>query len=530
MQTCTRICWARQCKDKVSLANAVRVAGAFVISVALICAVAWCVYGSRTAKEYKIQQVAEESISGFPLIPTLVVPVPSPPPGLIGLPAPSLGEVGVIAGINVVGYVRVGLASINRSATTTTFPEINSDESLDASTMRVVSTSPFVLVQKSDGVHVEYVNESGIVSPSDSIAIAGTLPQLRPGGVVFTDVYNNKRVYGLGDGGRIRGLPASGALAFAKNSTRYMVGADAVYFLTYHASIRQSGSDFTVVRVYGADPKTFSVLYPDANFARDDFHYFINGEAVAGITPQSAPPLVMSSNPAAFASVVADSEWLYRVSIVTDPSEAATSVHYLDSGKITKQLLNSVYYRSIYDVDTEAGRHTEYAFKQDEVWYGSTKVAGADPETFELVVGLSDYYTVRGHVSYEYARDAKRVYYMGVEIPGADRATFLPIGSNTAYGADHEHVFLTGIEIPYADPTTFAPLWHPLYEGCSLSEYAKDATRVFYKNQEVIGADAQTFESLLGEYGRDAKGVYFRGVFHPEIDAESFVAPGCGYG
>lgn len=485
---------------------------------------------SRSTSEYTIQHVADANVRGFPSgFIQQIVPAP-PSPGLAGMPAPSLGGSGVIAGVNVVGYMRVGVASINRSATTTSFPEIDSDTSLDASTMRVVSTSPFVLVQKSDGVHAEYVNESGIVSPVDSLSITGPLPQLRSGGIVFTDQYNSKRVYGLGDGGLIRGLPASGALAFATSSTRYLVGTDAIYFLTYHTSINQIGSDFTVVRVPGANPKTFSVLYPDANFARDDSHYFINGEIVADITPQSAPPLVARPSPGTFIGAFADSIWLYRVNVVTDPSETAVSVHYLDSGRITKQPLESVYYLALADVGADAGQHTGYVFKQGGVWFGSTRVAGADPGTFELLVGLSDYYAGRGYVFHTYARDAKRVYYVGVEIPGADRATFLPIGDNTAYGADHKHVFLAGIEIPGANPATFVPLWHPINEGCQLSEYAKDTSHVFYKSQIVVDADPSTFESLIGEYGRDAKGIYFQGIFHPEIDPTSFVAPDCGYG
>ena len=461
--------------------------------------------------------------SGLPMLPMpYLIPAPPLPPMLAELKMAT----GTIAGVEVTGYVLSGVASINRSATTTPFPEVSTDESLDPATMRIVSTDPFVLVQKSDGVHVEYVNASGIVAPSASEEVKrAALPLLLPGGVLFNDQYGNRRVWGLGDGGRIDGLPATGALRFATSSTRYLVGDHGVYFLTYHASIQQQGSDFTVTRVPAADPATFTVLYTDANFARDAALYFMNGEVLTDLSPASAPPIAEG-----YLGVLGDATYLYQVEVKTDPSEASNGRRYLDKGTLTKRSRASIYYRSLGNVDTQAGEYTNYVFKGGAIWYGSMKVAGADPDTFELVVGLTGIYPFKWRPGYSYARDAHAVYYQGVAIPGADPATFLPVAENTAYGADTAHVFYQGTEIPGADPATFKPLWTQPYEGCSLGTYAKDTAHVFYQDKPVVGADPDTFKALLSGYGRDEHGIYYQGVLHPEIDPASFTEPECNYG
>lgn len=465
--------------------------------------------------------------SGVPLPPS-----PIGPPGPFGVQAiqvpmlpvmigPPIGGTGVVAGIDVIGHNPSGLLAINRSATTTSFPVPRADESLDASTMRIVSINPFVFVQKPDGVHIEYVYDSGIAAPGAATTIPKPLPHLVPGAVVFSE-NNNVRVYGLGDGGVVAGLPASDTLRFATSSARYLVDARGVYFLTYAASLMQTAGDFTVVRVQSADPDTFSVLYPDANFARDATHYFMNGKLITDMTPQTAPPLSYSA--------YSDGTWLYQVGFVKDSGEQYTGVRYRDTGTITKKLLKDVYYKKIADVDTANYQYTQYAIKPDGVRYGAMKVAGADSASFELVVGLTDLFSRKGGVSYEYARDNAHVYYQGVQIPDADRETFLPVASNPAYGTDRSHVFLSGVEIPGADPSTFAPLWFPIYEGCSVGMYARDARQVFYKSQAVEGADPESFKALYGEYGRDARGIYFQGIFHPEINPKSFTGPECNYG
>jgi hypothetical protein len=213
-----------------------------------------------------------------------------------------------------------------------------------------------------------------------------------------------------------------------------------------------------------------------------------------------------------------------------NPSEQYSGRRYQDKGTITKELLKDVYYRNITDVNAEKDQYTQYTIKSDGVWYGTMEITGADSASFELIIGLSDFFPMKGGASYEYARDGAHVYYHGVQIPNADRETFIPVASNPAYGTDHSHVFLNGIEISGADPTTFEPLWFPLYEGCPLGMYAKDAHTVFYKNQTVEGADSDSFKALYGEYGRDKRGIYFQGMFHAEINSQSFTEPACNYG
>jgi hypothetical protein len=440
-----------------------------------------------------------------------------------GVPS-MIGNPGVVAGFSVINHIPSGLLGIDRTATTTSLPMPNGDTSLDPVTMQVVSVDPFVLVQKPDGTHIEYIYDSGTIVSDEAKSI--TVPRLVSGGVVFRDQYDTARVYALGDGGVINGLPASASLAFVPNSMRYLSDGRDVYFITLTTtSIMQTAKDFSVSKVPDADAKTFTVLYPEANFAKDANHYFLNGERVTDMTPQTVHPL----SPNMFIAY-ADNQWLYRINFTMDPSEQYSGRRYRDSGTITKEALKDAYYRAIAEVSAEKGQYTQYAIKSDGVWYGAMKIADADRASFELVVGLSDFFSMRGGVSYEYARDATHVYYQGVQIPNADRETFIPVASNSAYSADRSRVFLNGIEIPGADPTTFEPLWYPIYEGCSLGRYAKDARHVFYKNQTVEGADPGSFKALYGEYGRDTKGIYFQGVFHPEIDPQTFVGADCNYG
>lgn len=454
-------------------------------------------------------------------------------PTLIGTPTALLGQPGVVAGIDVTQHFPSGLLTLNRNATTTTsLPIPSPDLSLNPDTMRVISIEPFVLVQKPDGVHVEYIYDSGIVTPENFQKI--TAPELISGGVVFRDTHGTVRVYALGDGGVIAGLPSTPALLFAASSTRYLMDEQGVYFLAYTPpSVMLTSKNIAISKVQGADPKTFTVLYPEANFAKDHAHYFLNEEIVDDMTPKNAHPLPHRNDPSYYSgvdTVYIDSQRLYHIGFVMDPSEQYSGVRYRDRGTITRELLSDVSYRKVADVNPERDQYTKYAVKSDGVWYGAMNISSADNARFELIIGLSDFFSLKGGVSYEYARDESYAYYKGVQIPNADRNTLLPLPLNSAYAADKAHVFFGGQIIPNANPATFEPLWYPIYEGCLLGAYAKDARTVFYKNQTVIGADPNSFKALYDEYGRDKRGIYFQGVFRAEINPQNFTEPVCNYG
>lgn len=58
-----------------------------------------------------------------------------------------------------------------------------------------------------------------------------------------------------------------------------------------------------------------------------------------------------------------------------------------------------------------------------------------------------------------YAKDARRVFYEGCEIPNAHAATFSVDDEN--YARDRAHVFLQGVVVQKADPATFVALEFP---------------------------------------------------------------------
>jgi len=352
--------------------------------------------------------------------------------------------------------------------------------------------------------------------------------------VVFRDESGTARVFALGDGGVIAGLPASKTLAFVASSTRYLSDAHGVYFFTYvRRDLVETAKDVIVTAVQDADPKTFTILHTEANFAEDATHFFLNGEAVPDMTPQGVKPLPRRNNPSYYSGVdmrYYDTQWLYTIGFAMTPDEQYSGRRYQDKGTITKELLKNIYYRPASDTHPEREHFTRYTITAGSVSYNGTEMANADSSSFELITGLLDLYAIKGGVAYEYARDSTSVYYGGVRIPNADRDTFLPVPLNPAYATDKTYVYFGGQVIPNADPVTFESLWFPVYEGCALGMYARDARHVFYKDKIVEGADASSFNALLEDYARDTKGIYLEGIFHEEIDPRSFIEPTCNYG
>ncbi|MFB6306658.1 MAG: DKNYY domain-containing protein, partial [Flavobacteriales bacterium] len=59
--------------------------------------------------------------------------------------------------------------------------------------------------------------------------------------------------------------------------------------------------------------------------------------------------------------------------------------------------------------------------------------------------------------------------------------------------------------------------------------YSRDATDVFWKDDLVEEADAESFEALINEYGKDKNNVYLRGEVQSDLDPDTF-QPECNYG
>jgi predicted transcriptional regulator len=113
-------------------------------------------------------------------------------------------------------------------------------------------------------------------------------------------------------------------------------------------------------------------------------------------------------------------------------------------------------------------------------------ILGADPATF---AGITD---KRGKLT-GYASDGKSVYYLGVQIQGADASTFQPVSNSCDY-------------------------WYAT---------AKDAHAVYYSDYSTVrgadgpetriitGADPKTFIAVVGQQGidtQDANHTYFKGA------------------
>lgn len=106
-------------------------------------------------------------------------------------------------------------------------------------------------------------------------------------------------------------------------------------------------------------------------------------------------------------------------------------------------------------------------------------VSAADPKSFVL---LSDYYS----------KDQRTVFF-GDEPSRADPASFevvsfTPVGKRTAsFGRDAKHVYYLSTQIPGADPGSFVDL---------TGHYAKDEKSVYYRSEALPDADLASFEPL----------------------------------
>ncbi|MFA6405441.1 MAG: DKNYY domain-containing protein [Candidatus Paceibacterota bacterium] len=187
-----------------------------------------------------------------------------------------------------------------------------------------------------------------------------------------------------------------------------------------------------------------------------------------------------------------------------------------------------------YDPQTFEILKSVYGYTKDKngVYYEDKKIAGADPNTFQVLTTPKLSAGKADHATYSYSKDIKNVYYLGQVIPNADPKTFTPIDTGGTYahyyGKDGVSVYEGTTTIPFADPKTFRPLWYPIYEGCGPSRYSVDATHVFFEKQIVTGADPATFEALILQYGRDKNGLWFKDKLEKQMPPN--FEPVCNYG
>lgn len=206
-------------------------------------------------------------------------------------------------------------------------------------------------------------------------------------------------------------------------------------------------------------------------------------------------------------------------------------------------------------------------------WGGSKRisyVSGADPETFVALEGKEGAEAI-------YAADATRVY-VGVNgsalpIEGSDPQTFTILRPDGTYAADTSRVYWYGIELPGAEPQSFRLLQPPYavdseraYVGvlplevhsirsfevlqvsgfnlpvisqhfqlvvkdkdkAYVSGWSRDGVAYYWGTTELKGADYDSLTILNGLYAKDKNKVYYKGKPISGADAESFVTVGPG--
>lgn len=156
---------------------------------------------------------------------------------------------------------------------------------------------------------------------------------------------------------------------------------------------------------------------------------------------------------------------------------------------------------------------------------------GADPATFELLTP-----------SGSYAKDAARVYFLGIPLPGADPKTFEPL--LFPYAQDAQHAYCGFTPLAVRDRKTWQPLRAKFHNGntwdnatqrtrpiqeLAFEGWSKDAQAVYCGTKLLPGADPATFVVHNKYYAQDARQVYFDFMPEPACAARGFEVLRHGY-
>jgi len=161
-----------------------------------------------------------------------------------------------------------------------------------------------------------------------------------------------------------------------------------------------------------------------------------------------------------------------------------------------------------------------YLRDKNYVYYGASKVEGADPGTFDLLNAEEFGYP-------GYARDRNHVYLNNYELEYADPETFKLITKGETYGKDKARVYLGRLLIDGADPKTFQPITRYIY--------SKDKNSIYLRVDVIPNSDPATFESVTNQKGetlyyKDKNHIYHltEGVI-VNADPRTFKLLGSGY-
>ncbi|MHB8710309.1 MAG: DKNYY domain-containing protein [Minisyncoccota bacterium] len=342
----------------------------------------------------------------------------------------------------------------------------------------------------------------------------GTLVAKRvPGGIIVRESLNVDRQ------GVFTAIPDASDFHRMTSSdgarTPYFRAGDVVYMFKYGDILHTSQTSLlpAPVRISGVDVVTFIPgLTPDLLLiAKDKDHTYVNG--IPDPTIDAETLTAISGHPSLFEDAFHLYEFVGGSPLYT----------------ITPFDPSVTFFSSRAELDSEFGG---YLKDKNGVYFQKERIVGADPETF-IVFTSPELHGLKGSGPiYSYAKDKNFVYYDGVVVPHADPATFAPVDNGGVYsyyyGKDTSAVYAGTTTIPNLDPQTVRVLWYPIYEGCGLSPYVKDAAHVFFQQSVVPNADSTTFESLIDGYGRDKNGIW-QGI-HSRPDLPKDFQPVCNYG
>lgn len=348
----------------------------------------------------------------------------------------------------------------------------------------------------------------------------------------------NRELQGPGDGA---GRPDRSDLAFG-----YYVKDGQIYH-------RGSGSPLV-----GVDIKTFQPISEDCG--KDKNTGYIRDTAVEGSLPDSFVCLE-----GAYMKDKAHVFFGYnKIQTVDDADPASFEIiHDPESPTLTRYSrdVDDVFYSngvtiSKLDLDPKAFVHIDRAYARDDekVFFENVEVIGAEPRTFRYLGQAGGYLYEQ-----DYGTDQHNVYRAATRIlPNLDSVTTELTG---LYLKDASHVYLAqkDTQVEGADASTFIGNTQRSSGSGDASDknfiyllgeramrraagmeylgyfYSKDTERVFYKMEEIIGADLLTFEVLNGNgiftseiithgggYAKDINAAYYNGAKIPEADSQTF--------
>lgn len=165
--------------------------------------------------------------------------------------------------------------------------------------------------------------------------------------------------------------------------------------------------------------------------------------------------------------------------------------------------------RSYIDVETFESLGDNYAKDKDYVYVhrvdNNGVVKATDAETFEVVDTSC------------YTKDSQHVYTYNIPtiVEGVDLDTFETF-DRECYAVDINHVYNRGEIIEKFDPATFEILEGKIGNSCNFAVF-KDKNGVYFFDDEIVGADSDSFELLGDDYFAKDKDYFYQTVVDEDL-------------